>query len=210
MVDVAVLPGFIAVILLFLLPPGPDMAFMLAVGLEGGRRAALRAILGIGTGMAVYAVAVVVGVGRAAASHPVLLDGVKLLGAAYLVWLAFITFRGARHAAGAPHGLSTVRPYLRGVLVSLTNPKVLLFFLAVLPQFTGDAQDLTWQLALLGSVNVLVEVVLYGSIGMLAGTFQARFEGSSRAGMVLSVVAGLVYLALAGVVVAEVLRGAVS
>ena len=55
MVDWTVLPAFLGVILVFLIPPGPDMAYMLAVGLQGGRRAAVKAILGIATGMSVYA-----------------------------------------------------------------------------------------------------------------------------------------------------------
>src|SRR5687767_14764105 len=82
MVDLTVLPGFIAVIMLFLVPPGPDMAYMLAVGLQGGRRAALAAIVGIGTGMTIYAAAVVAGIGQIAKSYPLLFDALKLVGAA--------------------------------------------------------------------------------------------------------------------------------
>lgn len=78
MVDFTVLPGFIAVILLFLLPPGQDMAYMIAVGLQGGRRAALKAILGIGTGMAVYAAAVVLGLGAIVNAYPLVLDAVRV------------------------------------------------------------------------------------------------------------------------------------
>ncbi len=70
MVDLTVLPGYVAMILLFLGPPGPDMAYMLAVGLEGGRRAAVKAILGIGTGMSVYVAAVVIGLGKIAQTYP--------------------------------------------------------------------------------------------------------------------------------------------
>lgn len=205
MVDFGVLPGFVAVILLFLIPPGPDMVYMLAVGLEGGRRSALKAILGIGTGMIIYATAVVIGVGKVAQSHPLLLDAVKVFGAAYLSWLAYVTIRNARRMASDPSGISTGRPYLRGVLVSLTNPKLILFFLAVLPQFMGDAQNAGMQLAMLGAVNVLSEVLLYGSIGVLAGYFHSRFHGARKAGVVLNYIAGAVYLALAGVVVAEML-----
>lgn len=207
MIDLGVLPAFVAVILLFLVPPGPDMAYVTAVGLEAGRRSALQAILGIGTGMSVYAAAVVVGVGRVAESHPVALDVVKVLGAAYLLWLAYVTFRHARGAGSGPRDAPAGRPYVRGVIVSLTNPKVLLFFLAVLPQFTGGAQNAELQLAMLGAVNVLTEVVLYGTIGVLAGGFHARFGGSQRARAVLNYVAGIVYVTLAGVVVAETLAG---
>ncbi|MDX6279724.1 MAG: hypothetical protein QOH03_795 [Kribbellaceae bacterium] len=205
MVDVGVLPGFVAVILLFLAPPGPDMAYMLAAGLEGGRRSALKAILGIGTGMSVYAAAVVIGVGEIARSHPHLLDAVKVLGAAYLLWLAYVTIRAARHAAGKPNQTSALGAYLRGVWVSLTNPKLILFFLAVLPQFMGDAQDIALQLAMLGGVNVLAEVSLYGCIGVLAGAFHSRFSGNPRAGTVLNYIAGGVYLLLAAVVLSEAL-----
>jgi threonine/homoserine/homoserine lactone efflux protein len=205
-VDVGVLPGFVAVILLVLIPPGPDMAYMLAVGLEGGRRSALSAILGIGTGMSVYAAAVVVGLGRVAQAYPLLLDAVKVLGAVYLLWLAYVTIRNARRAAQRPADVATGRPYVRGVLVSLSNPKVILFFLAVLPQFVGDAQNVDYQLAILGTVTVLIEVVLYGSIGVLAGFFHSRSQNSRRAGAVLHYIASGVYVVLAVVVVAEVLR----
>nr|WP_042197848.1 LysE family translocator [Kibdelosporangium sp. MJ126-NF4]CEL22804.1 transmembrane amino acid efflux protein [Kibdelosporangium sp. MJ126-NF4] len=206
MVDFAVLPGFVAVILLFLIPPGPDMAYMVAVGLEGGRRAALKAILGIGTGMSIYATAVVIGVGEVAQSHPLLLDAVKVFGAAYLLWLAYATIRSARRMASGPSGFPAGRSYLRGVLVSLTNPKLILFFLAVLPQFMGHAENAGLQLAMLGAVNVLSEVSLYGTIGALAGAFHSRFSGTPRAGAVLNYIAGTVYVVLAGVVAAEILR----
>lgn len=205
MVDVGVLPGFVLVILLFLIPPGPDMAYMLAVGLESGRRSAVKAILGIGTGMSVYAALVVIGVAEVARSYPVLLDAVKVFGGLYLLWLAFVTVRSARRKAGGATDVSTGRPYLRGVLVSLTNPKVILFFLAVLPQFMGNAHDAGAQLAMLGAINVLIEVLLYGTIGVLAGVFHARFTTSPKAGAVLNYVAAAVYVTLAGIVLTEVI-----
>lgn len=205
MVDVGVLPAFVAVILLFLIPPGPDMAYMLAVGLQSGRRAAVKAILGIGTGMSIYATAVVIGAAKVAQSYPLLLDAVKIFGAAYLFWLAYVTISNARCIASRPGPISSGRQYLRGVVVSLANPKLALFFLAVLPQFLGDAQDTALQLAMLGAVNILTEVLLYGTIGVLAGSLHSHFETSPRATTALNYIAGTVYLALASVVVADVL-----
>ncbi|WP_226346985.1 LysE family translocator [Agilicoccus flavus] len=203
MVDVGVLPAFVAVILLFLLPPGPDMAYMIATGLAGGRRAAVRGVLGIGTGMAVYAVAVAVGVGSVTRSHPLILDGVKVCGALYLARLAYVTVRDAGRRGGDSSPPPTARPYVRGVVVSLANPKLILVFLAVLPQFVGDARSLGAQLAMLGAVNVLMEVTLYGGIGVLAGTFHTRFRGSRSAGVVLDYAAAAVYAVLAGVVAVD-------
>lgn len=207
-IDLTVLPAFLAVILLFLIPPGPDMAYMVATGLGGGRGAAVRSILGIGTGMSLYAAAVVIGLGTLALAHPGVLDLVKVLGALYLLWLAHGAFRQpASPGPGADRsgtgGNAIRRPYLRGVIVSLANPKVMLFFVAVLPQFMGAAQNPRMQLALLGAVNVLTEVILYGAMGLLAGTFHARFAQSARSTTLLNRLAGMVYLALATIVLVE-------
>lgn len=204
MIDLSVLPMFIGVILVFLIPPGPDMAYMLAVGLQGGRHAAFQAILGIATGMSVYATAVVVGLGEIAKTHPGALTGLKLLGAAYLVWLAVTTVRHARASSGSGD-VEPGRWYGRGLSVSLTNPKLILFFLAVLPRFTGHASNTTLQMALLGAVNVCMEMLLYGTIGALAGTFHQRFTNSPGAGYVLNYLAAAVYGTLACVIVVEAL-----
>ncbi|WP_267238130.1 MULTISPECIES: LysE family translocator [unclassified Rathayibacter] len=180
------------------------MAYMIAVGLQGGRRAAVKAILGIGTGMGVYAAAVVVGVGELIRSFPVVLVVLKLLGAGYLLWLAFSTVRSTRRAdEDENRALPAGRWYMRGVTISLTNPKVMLFFLAVLPQFLGNATNPTAQLALLGAVNVVAEVLLYGAVGLMAGSLHARFTGSQRATSVLHYLAAGVYLVLAAVVILE-------
>lgn len=205
--DLTVLPGYIAVILLFLGPPGPDMAYMIAVGLEGGRRSALKAILGIGTGMSVYAAAVIVGIAKIVQSYPVVLDAVRIFGAAYLMWLAYQAIRNARRAISGHSDLKAGRWYLRGIFVSLTNPKIILFFLAVLPQFIGSAENPVLQMAVLGAIDILMEIILYGCIGVLAGSFHARFTGATKATTVLNYIASAVYIVLAGTVVAGISSG---
>lgn len=202
MLDLSVLPAFIGVILVFLAPPGPDMTYMLAVGLQGGRAAAVRAILGIGTGMSVYAAAVALGLGAIAVTYPAALTGVKLIGATYLLWLAVTTFRSARGAA-AELQVASRRWFLRGLLVSLTNPKLILFFLAVLPRFLGQAQDATAQMAMLGAVNVATEVMLYGAVGVAASAFHDRFSSRPQAQRLLHYLAAAVYLALALLIFGE-------
>ncbi len=208
MLDFSVLPGFLAVILVFLAPPGPDMMYLLAVGLKGGRAAAVRAILGIGTGMSVYAATAVLGLGRVAADHPGALTVVKLGGAAYLLWLAVTTVRHARAGGTAAEGATDGRWYLRGLLVSLTNPKLILFFVAVLPRFVGHAEHVQAQLAMLGAVNVATEVVLYGAVGVCAGTLNSRFVNRPGAQATLSYLAATVYLALAALIIVEAVRAA--
>ncbi|MDJ0363463.1 LysE family translocator [Rhodococcus sp. H29-C3] len=210
MVDLTVLLGFVAIVMLFLAPPGPDMAYMIAVGLEGGRDAALKAILGIGTGMSMYATAVVVGLGRIAQTHPAALGTVKLFGAGYLLWLAYGTIRNASQSLTSHSRVVTDRWYWRGLLVSVTNPKIVLFFLAVLPQFIGAADNPALQMALLGAIDVLIEVILYGGIGLLAGVFQSRFMASEKATSILNYAAGAVYLGLAASILVELSRSVFS
>lgn len=204
--DLSVLPAFVAVILVFLIPPGPDMAYMLAVGLQGGRQPAVRAILGIGTGMSVYAAAVVLGVAGIVQSHPAILDGIRVVGAAYLLWMAWVSLRDAHQLSLGDDQIATGRWYARGLVISLTNPKIVLFFLAVLPQFLGAAERPGLQLAMLGAVNVAMEVVLYGAIGLLASTFHVRFAQSPGGAAVLHRVSGVVYLLLAVAIVLEMVR----
>lgn len=205
MLDLTLLPGYVAVIMLFLGPPGPDMAYMLAVGLEGGRRSAVKAILGIGTGMSLYAAAVVAGLGQIARSHPMVLDSVRILGAAYLLWLAFVTMKHARRAISGESDVTTGRWYLRGVLVSIANPKIILFFLAVLPQFIGSADNPGLQMAVLGAIDILMEIILYGFIGVAAGFFHARLVDSTKATAALNYTACTVYVVLAGAIFGELL-----
>ncbi len=91
------------------------------------------------------------------------------------------------------------------MFVSLTNPKIMLFFLAVLPQFLGSAKSPGLQMAMLGAVDVLMEVVLYGAIGLLAGVFHARFAGKTKVATVLNYVACVVYVVLAVTIIVDVL-----
>jgi threonine/homoserine/homoserine lactone efflux protein len=129
---------------------------------------------------------------------------VRIFGAAYLLWLAYQTIRNARRALSGHSDLKAGRWYLRGMFVSLTNPKIILFFLAVLPQFMGSAQNPGLQMAMLGAVDILMEIILYGCIGILAGSFHARLVGSTKATTVLNYIASAVYIALAGTIVAGI------
>ncbi|GGE75715.1 LysE family translocator [Nesterenkonia cremea] len=205
MLDFTVLPQFIAVIMLFLLPPGQDMAYMVAVGFQGGRLAAVRAILGIGTGMSVYATGVSLGLGAVVESNPMILDAVRILGAAYLAWLAH---QSIKHARSAVHGQTVEASgnwYLKGTVISITNPKIILFYLAVLPQFLGSASNSMAQMFMLGAVNVMSEVLLYGTLGLLAGSLHSKFTNSSKAPIVLNIIAGSVYLLLAIIIVVNLI-----
>lgn len=203
--DLSVVPGFVLAVILILIAPGPDLAYMVAVGLGGGRRAALSAITGICSGMGIYAVIVIAGLGTIVASSPLALTVIKIFGAGYLAWLGIGALRSARTTTKNQRNLALDRWYLRGLLVSLTNPKLLLFFIALLPQFIGEASSPTLQLTLLSVIDILIEFVLYGTVGLFAGSFQSRFADSAKGGRVLHYISAGVYFALATLVVVDLL-----
>lgn len=206
MVDISVLPAFVATILMFLAPPGPDMMLMLTVGLQGGPSAAVKAIAGIATGMSIYMALVTVGLGALAAAHPGLLGLVELFGAAYLVYLAWTTWKDSTAPAHEPsESAPSVHWFSRGLTVALSNPKLMLFFAAVLPRFTGAARSEPHQLALLGGINIALEVILYGAIGIFAGSFQHTLSRRPRVGRYLHRFAAVVYLVLAAVIAYDVI-----
>jgi threonine/homoserine/homoserine lactone efflux protein len=111
--------------------PGPNVLFVLARGLAGGRRAAVVSVLGVETATACFVVAAAFGLSALLVSSAVAFAVVRYLGAAYLVLLAIRALRSAPAPAPVPAG----RTYRQAFVVGIANPKVAVFFLAFLPQF---------------------------------------------------------------------------
>ncbi|UAJ78847.1 LysE family translocator [Leifsonia sp. ZF2019] len=200
MIDVAVLPLFLLASLLICLAPGTDMAYMLAVGIRGGRTAALRASAGVALGVLVYSLAVAAGAGTLVRELPWSLNLLRLIGFGYLAWLAVEAFREARRGADVGSGGRDGAWFRQGLVVNLTNPKMALFFLAFLPQFLGSAESSAAQFVLLGLCFMAIGYVVDTTVGLLAGVLQRRLAPGSSAARMLSVLAGIVYTCLAGVV----------
>ncbi len=200
MIDPTVLPLFLLASLLICIAPGTDMAYMVAVGISGGRTAALRASAGVALGVLVYSLAVAAGTGVLVREFPWSLNLLRLIGFGYLAWLAVDAFRDARRGAPFGSGARDGGWFRQGLVVNLTNPKMALFFLAFLPQFLGSASSSAAQFILLGVCFMAIGYIVDTTVGLLAGTLQRRLAPSSSAARLLSVVAGIVYTCLAGVV----------
>ncbi|WP_028933769.1 LysE family translocator [Pseudonocardia spinosispora] len=161
--------GFWAVAALLIIVPGPDWAFAISAGLRGH---VLPAASGIVLGYLAMTVVVAAGVGALVASSPVALRVLTVVGGAYLVWLGVSTLR---HPATAPGGqertTATRRATLaRGIGVSALNPKGLLVFVAMLPQFAspGAPWPIACQLGALGLVFTLTCAAVYLVVGACA------------------------------------------
>lgn len=183
--ELTLLVAFVAAVTLLSLAPGPDMLFIVANAVIGGRRAGVVAALGMSTGLAVHTTATAFGLGALLQAAPAVLDGVRIAGALFLLYLAVTTWRSSRRAddseAAAPAPgtprRSIRRVYLMAVLTNLANPKIILFYLAFLPQFlsTGPGSwPATYQFLVLGAVFIVVGLAVDASAGVLAGTVSER------------------------------------
>jgi threonine/homoserine/homoserine lactone efflux protein len=189
--------------------PGPSVVFVVIRAIAHGRRAALRSVAGNSAGVGVLVVLVAFGLGslveRSVAAYTV----VKLVGAAYLVYLGVRTWaergglsvvlRGAHGGAqgGAPDGRVGAHVFRQGVVVGVTNPKALVFFAAVLPQFVDrDAGKVPTQMLLLGMAFVLVAMVLDSVWGLAAGTARDWLARSPRRLAALGGTGGLMMIGL--------------
>lgn len=207
MIDVSVVPVFLLASLFICIAPGTDMAYMLAVGITGGRSAALRASAGVAVGVLVYSVVVAAGVGELVRQYPWSVGVIRLAGGVYLLWLSARALLDARRGASFAASPHTTRWFRQGLVVNLTNPKMALFFLAFLPQFLGSAASSVAQFIVLGLCFMLIGYIVDTAVGLLASTLQRRLADKPSAGRTLSVAAGVVYLCLAGAVAWELVAG---
>jgi threonine/homoserine/homoserine lactone efflux protein len=191
---------FFAASVALALAPGPDNIFVLTQSALHGRGAGLFVTLGLCSGLLVHTAAVSLGVAALFAASSVAFTSLKMLGAAYLLYLAWRAFRG-RPGGTAGEAAPTAGPsrlYARGVIMNVTNPKVAIFFLAFLPQFADPTRgSLTAQLLALGAVFMAATLLVFGSIACAAGSLGAWLRRSARARVVMERVAGTVFVALA-------------
>lgn len=153
---------FVVTALVLNATPGVDMIYTVTRTLQAGWRSGVAAALGIGAGCAVHAVAAALGLAALLAASPWAFDGIRWAGAAYLLWLAWGLLRAARQSGSAVMDVpasvsgSTAQTFAQGVLTNVLNPKVALFFLALLPQFiAADAADKTLAFLFLGAVFIV-------------------------------------------------------
>jgi threonine/homoserine/homoserine lactone efflux protein len=165
--------------------PGPSVLFVVSRALSYGRRAALRTVVGNALGEGVIVVAVAVGVGALVEESVLVFTIMKLVGAAYLILLGIKAIRDRRslvtflEPAVAPR--TDRRTLLDGVVVGLTNPKSLIFFAAILPQFANrSAGHVPLQLIVLGVIFILIALVSDTAWGIAAGGLRTWFARSPR------------------------------
>jgi threonine/homoserine/homoserine lactone efflux protein len=189
--------AFVGVLLVVVVTPGPDFAVVLRHALGGPRQGA-RAAAGMITGLAGHSAAAALGLSAVLAARPDVLIAIRLAGAAYLAWLAAQALRAALRRDTAAHHVRTrsTHPYLDGLASNLLNPKALLFFLGLIPQFVVPGPSVTAQLLLLAGTTVLVAALWFALVIFAAARGPAAL-GRSRVRRAVDAVTGGALLAVA-------------
>lgn len=171
-VPLASLLGVVIVELGMVLTPGPNMVYLASRATSQGRRAGLVSLAGVGLGFLVYLVAAAAGLSALFVAVPEAYHVVKLLGAAYLAWMAWQILRPG---GGSPFELRDLVPHAAarlfgtGLLTNLLNPKIALLYTALIPQFVDPALGATWwQFLQLGMAQIVVAVTVNGLIVLTA------------------------------------------
>lgn len=180
------LAAFALASLLLIVIPGPSVLFVIGRSLSFGRRGGLMSALGNGLGALPLIAAVAFGLGSIVAQSVVLFTSIKLLGATYLLYLGVQAIRHRRDGSSdtseqEPQTLNPAVLLRQGVVVGVTNPKTIVFFVAVLPQFVNfQAGAIPLQMMTLGIVFVAIGIISDTVWALLAGSAQSWFASSPR------------------------------
>ena len=202
---------FLAAAVLVTLSPGPDNLMIISLGMARGRRAGLAFGLGCALGCLSHTLLAALGVSAAIAASPQAFTALRVAGGLYLIWLGFGALKSTWRrpiepvaegsaAVSLPSAFrqaAALKLFTRGLIANAINPKVILFFLAFLPQFVEPARGrVGLQLALLGLIFTTQAVLIFSTIGFLAGSLGQRLARNPRIGLWLDRLAGVVFIGL--------------
>ena len=183
--DTPALGLYIAASLALIATPGQDMLYVITRSLAQGRFAGVCSAIGVCLGILVHTALAALGVGAILMASEALFVVLKLVGAAYLVYLGIrliLGRDGARLAGAAPTRHSALSLVWQGMLSNVTNPKIVLFFFAFLPQFVDPASvHPTRDLVFLGVLYAAMALPVKAGVGLAAGTLSKRALQSPRA-----------------------------
>ncbi|KER69422.1 LysE family translocator [Burkholderia aenigmatica] len=174
---------FVLAVFLLNVTPGPDTAYIVGRSVAQGRGAGLMSALGISAGCCVHALACAFGLTALLAASAAAFTVIKLVGAAYLIYLGvrMIIAKQAAEPSGtaAAQAAKPLRQlFMQGFWTNVLNPKVVLFFVSFFPQFvTADSPHKAWAFLTLGGVFVAMSTVWTSLVAWVAGSVTARFSG---------------------------------
>ena len=171
---------------LIILAPGPSVLFTIARAIAWGRLAAIATVIGNAFGMFLVSVLVAFGLGPLLQSSKLFYNGIQWAGGAYLIYLGYAAIAASRVDAQGMQNTEGSKPSFftslkNGFWVGVLNPKSIVFFAAILPQFVDqEKNNVTAQLLLLGAIFAAIAMISDGSYGLLAGTVRSWLAGDVK------------------------------
>lgn len=202
--------GLVLACVAIILAPGPSVMFVVARAVAWGRTVAFMTAVGNALGMLVLAVIIAVGLGPLFQRSPLLLQIVQAVGGLYLIWLGIDALRHRREHAADMLTVEEVKPSIsrvlrEGFMVGVLNPKALVFFSAVFPQFVDPtAGSITVQLLIFGVIFAVLSVLLDGMWAIVVGSSRDWFVNSEGRVVVLRIIGGVVMVALGVLVIVPI------
>ena len=192
--------GFFSASLLITASPGPDNLMVLFIGASRGRKLGMAFGLGCGIGCLSHTLLAALGISALIAASPLAFTALKLAGGAYLIYLGWQALRSTgqmdtQTSDAVP--ASALQLFGKGLFANAINPKVVMFFLAFLPQFVAaERGDAPWQIAQLGLIFTLQAALLFGLLGYFSGHVGRWLNRNAQAGLWLDRIAGTVFVGL--------------
>ncbi len=203
LLDPTLTTAYIVVAAALALAPGPDVMFVLANSLRHKAKGAIAAALGVCAGTLLHSIAAAIGVSAAIAASPIAFELLRYGGAAYLLYLgvqsiaSFFKAQASNNAQIIADAPSVFNVFRQGLITNLLNPKVIIFYIALLPQFVNtDLGHVGLQIVLLGLIHTSIGLVYLLLIGTLTGN-AAAWITKTRFSAYLDAIAGIFFVGLA-------------
>jgi len=191
---------FVAASLVIIVTPGQDMILVMSKSLAHGTRAGIATAAGVSVGLVGHTLLATLGLGALLRASELLFTGLKLVGAAYLLFLGIqlLRTRATRLAEASTGSRSHARLFVTGAMSNLSNPKIAVFYFAFLPQFVAsDARHPTLTIFVLGIVFAVLTFLVKGPVAVFAGRLSSWFAPRPRAIVSLYRASGVVMIGLA-------------
>lgn len=192
--------SFVVTSILLALTPGPDVLLVVAIAAKEGFNKAIHLTLGLASGVIFHTLLIIFGLSAIIIASPMAMKLIALFGACYLLYLAWLTWVHRRDELQQ----STVKKiqgsyYWRGVIMNISNPKVLLFFLALFPQFAQlNLPGYHWRIAILGLIFIVVTIMVFGGLAYLTAKSTQNIMQNRKFKLGMDYVTVAIFVILAG------------
>ena len=191
--------SFFITAVLLALTPGPDVLLVVAVAAKEGFSKALQLTLGLASGVIFHTLLIMLGISALIIASPLAMNVIAIFGACYLLYLAYLTWIHRSEQANETKASVKGSYYWRGVIMNISNPKVLLFFLALFPQFAQlDEPGYTWRIAILGLLFIIATIMVFGGLALITAKSAQNFIKNLRFKLTMDYITVVIFIVLSG------------